>query len=942
MTTFLSYHHADEIAAAALAGGLRQAGLDVFWDKTELHAGDRWLQRLEQAVERCDAFVVLVGRDDIRRWMAAEVEAALNRHFGPLDDAQRLPIHPVLLPEVSPESMAPFLRLFQSEHWTPNDAPPSDLVQALNARQARPNARPLIDPDRCPYLGLASFGADDAMLFFGRRAETLAALRSLGDQKDGDPNKPLATGPAHTRWLQVEGYSGSGKSSLVKAGLLPMLRQGGALWPRTRLEQVRILGPLLPGQQPVKQLAVALEHERAGTEAHRDSLGQMQRLLSDPRALAMQLLDMRRPSTAFVLLVDQFEELFTLADANERAHFDALLATALADDDCALYLISTVRSDFIDRMGLLPRLSVLLNTRCQRWLMPPIGEPGLREAIEGPARLAGLDVSEVTTALLAEARNEPGALPLVENALMLLWQQREASPHGPHLSGRLLEACGGAAGMLSASADDLLARITQAHGQPGRAGALELLLRLTRINTDDRLRHSRQRVPRDEALAAAGQVDAVCGEQVLRLLSGQAPQGRPRDAALGHLRLLTTGADHDAAGEHPWVDLIHETLLRARPPAQPGQSPRPYWPTLYEHIDANRDRDVLRQQLRLQRERWASDGRLTRWRQLAGWVQWFALRKQRLPPGSADARFLRHSMRVLAGQAAVALVVLGALGHGAWWASTNNLPLGYAFVEVGWMLGWEPQPEAVPLPPGRFTMGCTPGRDVDIATECEISPVSQILGGLGPMREIHIDRPCAISRTPVTFLEFDRFVWSLGRQRLYPVDAGWGRFDHPAINVSWYDAQAYVEWLSQTTGQTWQLPTEAEWEYAARGGLEARYPWGDAPAIGRANCSDCGPNATDRTTPVRMYLPNAFGLYDMAGNVWQWVDSKVEPSNLIPEARRVLRGSPWDGNTFHLRAGYSAHAGPDQKRANIGFRVCRVAPNEKPSAGALEAGPLKR
>ena len=928
MTTFLSYHHADAIAAAALAGGLRQAGLDVFWDKTELHAGDRWLQRLEQAVERCDAFVVLVGRDGIRRWMAAEVEAALNRHFGPLDDAQRLPIHPVLLPEVSPESMAPFLRLFQAEHWTPNDAPPSDLVQALNARQARPNARPLIDPDRCPYLGLASFGADDAMLFFGRRAETLAALRSLGDQKDGDPNKPLATGPAHTRWLQVEGYSGSGKSSLVKAGLLPMLRQGGALWPRTRLEQVRILGPLLPGQQPVKQLAVALEHERAGTEAHRDSLGQMQRLLSDPRALAMQLLDMRRPSTAFVLLVDQFEELFTLADANERAHFDALLATALADDDCALYLISTVRSDFIDRMGLLPRLSVLLNTRCQRWLMPPIGEPGLREAIEGPARLAGLDVSEVTTALLAEARNEPGALPLVENALMLLWQQREASPHGPHLSGRLLEACGGAAGMLSASADDLLARITQAHGQPGRAGALELLLRLTRINTDDRLRHSRQRVPRDEALAAAGQGGAVRGEQVLRLLSGQVPHGQPRDAALGHLRLLTTGADHDAAGEHPWVDLIHETLLRARPPAQPGQSPRPYWPTLYEHIDANRDRDVLRQQLRLQRERWASDGRLTRWRHLAGWAQWFAQRKQRLPPSSADARFLRHSMRVLAGQAVVALVVLGALGHGAWWVVTNNLPLGYALVEVGWMLGWTPTPEAVPLPPGRFTMGCKRGRDDDVGKECNRE------GSFGdvPAHEVTLNQPCAMGLHPVTFLQFDRFVWALGGNRTYPVDAGWGRFDRSTINVSWHDAQAYAAWLSRVTGQAWRLPTEAEWEYAARVGIDARYSWGDGPATGKANCLNCGPVSSWRTTPVTRFPPNRFGLYDMAGNVWQWMEDKADDASA--NAARMMRGGSWRTDSESLRPAYRFDAAaPDFSGDATGFRVCRVASIEnRPSA----------
>ena len=136
--------------------------------------------------------------------------------------------------------------------------------------------------------------------------------------------------------------------------------------------------------------------------------------------------------------------------------------------------------------------------------------------------------------------------------------------------------------------------------------------------------------------------------------------------------------------------------------------------------------------------------------------------------------------------------------------------------------------------------------------------------------------------------------------------------------------------------------SEAEWEYAARGGLEARYPWGDGPAAGKANCSDCGDNPPRRTTPVQQYPPNAFGLHDMAGNVWQWVEDKVKPDKSDPEAPRVLRGGSLSYLTQDLRAAVRLDNPPGVRYDDIGFRVCRVAPIEKLDAGALDAGPLKR
>ena len=160
----------------------------------------------------------------------------------------------------------------------------------------------------------------------------------------------------------------------------------------------------------------------------------------------------RKPDdeTACLLAIDQFEELFTFADPAERTQFDRLLATTLADPDCPLFVVSTVRSDFLDRSDeLLPRLVPVRNSRGKLWTLPLISADGLREIISGPARLAGLDVSEVEAAMVAEARDEPGALPLVQNALHWLWQQRTDD----RLSGRLLVDQGGLAGILSQGAD---------------------------------------------------------------------------------------------------------------------------------------------------------------------------------------------------------------------------------------------------------------------------------------------------------------------------------------------------------------------------------------------------------------------------------------------------------------------------------------------------------
>jgi hypothetical protein len=155
------------------------------------------------------------------------------------------------------------------------------------------------------------------------------------------------------------------------------------LWPRTGIARWRRIGPILPGARPVEMLAESLA--RAFKDARMaDLLHELRR--GDDR-LRFWLRQRKGDDTAFLLAIDQFEELFTFAEAEERRRFDRLLAAALADPDCPLFVLSTVRADFFDRFGEdMPELTRILNHAGKRWTLAPIGDAGLREVIDGPGR----------------------------------------------------------------------------------------------------------------------------------------------------------------------------------------------------------------------------------------------------------------------------------------------------------------------------------------------------------------------------------------------------------------------------------------------------------------------------------------------------------------------------------------------------------------------------
>jgi formylglycine-generating enzyme required for sulfatase activity len=167
-------------------------------------------------------------------------------------------------------------------------------------------------------------------------------------------------------------------------------------------------------------------------------------------------------------------------------------------------------------------------------------------------------------------------------------------------------------------------------------------------------------------------------------------------------------------------------------------------------------------------------------------------------------------------------------------------------------------------------------------------------------------------------------------------EQGWGRGRQPAINVSWPDAQRYVEWLSRLTGRSYRLLTEAEWEYAARAGTATAYYWGDEIGKGNANCDGCGSEwDSKQTAPVGSFAANSFGLYDMAGNVWQWVqdcyhdgyDGAPGDGSAWTEGdcrRRVVRGGSWIDLPRNLRSAIRNWDTSGYRDVDLGFRVGRT------------------
>lgn len=227
-------------------------------------------------------------------------------------------------------------------------------------------------------------------------------------------------------------------------------------------------------------------------------------------------------------------------------------------------------------------------------------------------------------------------------------------------------------------------------------------------------------------------------------------------------------------------------------------------------------------------------------------------------------------------------------------------------------------PVMVKLPAGSFLMG---GKGSSIHQDER------------PQFEVSL-QSFSIGRYEVTFAEYDVFAKRTGRK--LPKDKGWGRGKQPVINVSWNDAVEYTRWLTEQTGHQYRLPSEREWEYAARAGISQDYYWGYKVGANNANCSVCGSDWDGRqTAPVGSFKPNDFGLYDVIGNVLEWTVTCFHSSyKNAPTggqnweggdcSRRMVRSSAYRSFESSLRVTKRNKYNPKTRIDSLGFRVVRV------------------
>jgi WD40 repeat protein/DNA-binding SARP family transcriptional activator len=387
----------------------------------------------------------------------------------------------------------------------------SDTPSPFETRPYRGEDMTWLVAPRNPYKGLHAFEEADAADFFGREALVDQLLARLGEEEDG-----------LGRFLAVIGPSGCGKSSVVKAGLLPALREG-----RLPGSENWFVASMTPREHPLGELAAAL-----ASVAARSTSRLSEQLHADPRGLLWAAESVLNADADLLLVVDQFEELFALTrDVVERDQFLALLHTAVTAPDSRVRVILTLRADFTDRPLEHPAFGALLQRRTEFVL--PLTPEELERAVSLPAEQVGLALEPgLAAAIVADVTGQPGALPLLQYALTELYHRRDNHT----LTLVTYHALGGTRGALARRADELYTDMTPPEGEAAR----QMFLRL--VTLGEETEDTRRRVHQAELLSLGGTA-----------------MPRVMDV-FGRARLLTF--DHDPATRAPTVEVAHEALIR--------------------------------------------------------------------------------------------------------------------------------------------------------------------------------------------------------------------------------------------------------------------------------------------------------------------------------------------------------------------------------------------
>jgi formylglycine-generating enzyme required for sulfatase activity len=911
---FLSYNSQDLALMQDLEAALKRKDPDasIFLAPKSLRVGGFWLPELAKEITEASVFVLLVGPSGLGPWQVIEYYEALDRRV----KQQGFPVILLLLDGQAAPGL-PFLRQL---HWitTPDPSSEKCLAQLMDAASGGGTRPGELWRHTAPYRGLVAMTEADTDFFFGRGRETSEVIGALATAPDKLP--------------VLLGNSGVGKSSVAQAGVLAaFMRQAwpetvgnAGVWPQAFNDSRRwCVLKLKPGTEPVRALVEPFIRtwQFDPTDPRRETRQtEWIENLTQGRGTLRGLLDAtedrlqekgQSKPPAFLLYIDQGEELYVRAEERQRRCFSNIVAEGLTDP--RVRALMSMRADFL---GELQRDESLYKVH-HKIDVPPLRETELREVVSRPAKLlsARFETDRLANSIARRAAEEStkdaGALPLLSYLLDDMWRLMIHQDDGVL---RLPEQAIELGAVLVDRANSFLSNHPNSEDQLRRI----FTLKLATVREDGE--PTRRRAFRSEF-----------SEEEWRLVS---------DLADHPNRLLVTATPE--AGE-TFAEVAHEAIFRR-------------WDKLREWIAAEREFLAWRSGLETARRAWqathdkSKHDALLMGAALTQAQSWFAQRAEDLP--RVDREFIALSIererkrqaRARRVQALIYVLLVGIIGSLV--GIIEKEPIGE---QIQWFTVMRPYrvanfdphvlkpeaeralkalasfrecgkdcPEMIVIPAGSFTMG---------------SPTTEQgrYGNEGPQHKVVIAKRFAVSKFDVTFVDWDACVSVGGCPKAG--DSNFGRDTRPVINVGWDDAQTYVAWLSKMTGKDYRLLTEAEWEYAARAGTTTAYYWGGEIGKGNANCDGCGSEWDNRqTSPVGSFKPNAFGLYDMAGNVWQWVqdcyhgDYKEAPTDGSAWtsgncSNRVVRGGSWGSDPQYLRAANRSWFAADGRNYFLGFRV---------------------
>jgi len=934
-TIFISHSSRNDGLATLLATWLTANGFDDFFiDHDDIRSGDKWTDELRRAKGSCRVILCIVTLD----WLASDEcygEFSAGWYAGKrliplvaIDGAKLNQNQETRLRRMLSEDQGVDISRAGAPHTLDLDSCPA-VAEPLKAGLRAAGALAKIGLDPCafgvdalaqpePFPGLGSFNDTDAdaAIFFGRSPEIARCLEDLREMRaSGDK-----------RAYVIVGASGSGKSSLMKAGVLPRIRRER---PWIALRSFR------PGADPLSSFAEAIARSASETGLPmapgtiRDALhaawakGENLRARLDSTIVPLKEKWDRIEATTLIA-IDQGEELArTPGESTEvlSAYLKAALEEAKEGRPVQYSIVITVRSDCLWELETGKCLEGV-GTRVQN--IRPLPVYRFATAIEQPCLRYGVEIEPRLIEALMEESGGEDALPLLAFTLQRLWRQysKEKCIRGEHY-----HAIGKLSGIIEDAAERALMGDQPSSAQRSPLGKISDVL-------DKQAAYM--------FLPALAQLDdhgtpirrvaplSIFGDSQSALIDAFV-EWRLLVKSVGTLEVTHEAIFREWPRFQRWLVPEKERLeaLRGLESAAAIWSKRSRDPEYLTHrghrltearaltqvdnyraqLDRNSDaRDYLEACKIAQRRRNIRAGAavvLIAMISLLGFSVPTLLRKW-----AAASEKTRHQRAVsLAENYRASSPVLTAPNEAA------NLPPHSVFRDCA------DCPEMVIVPGGTFFMGSKetePGRGLDE----------------GPQHVVNLPT-FALGKFQATFQEWETCVNHGGcRRNRSPDDASWGRNRRPVKGISWNDAKEYVQWLSAHAGVTYRLPSEAEWEYAARAGETRAFWTGDSISTSAANFGDF----IHKTEPVGSYAPNRFGLYDMVGNVWQWVEDCFHrtydgaPTDGSPWlsnsdcSLHMFRGGDWYLDVNYMRSAIRNDAKSTDALDNGGFRVARSVP----------------